>query len=101
MPLAKLESALRESIAAGVRDEMESARDRSKGKLDWKIEVLGIRPGGELAEDIERVVVRPVIDENHFALAAESVDDRLQPAPERAEVGRLVVNGNDNRNEFR
>lgn len=47
--LAKLESALRESIAAGVRDEMESARDRSKGKLDWKIEVLGIRPGGELA----------------------------------------------------
>jgi tripeptide aminopeptidase len=49
--LAKLESALRESIAAGVRDEMESARDRSKGKLDWKIEVLGIRPGGELASN--------------------------------------------------
>jgi tripeptide aminopeptidase len=49
--LAKLESSLRESIAAGVRDEMESARDRSKGKLDWKIEVLGIRPGGELASN--------------------------------------------------
>src|ERR1035438_571152 len=32
----------------GRRDEMESARDRSKGKLDWKIDVLGTRPGGEL-----------------------------------------------------
>lgn len=46
--LGKLDSALREAIAAGVRDEMESARDRSKGKLDWRIDVLGTRPGGEL-----------------------------------------------------
>jgi len=46
--LAKLESALRECIAAGVRDEMESARDRSKGKLEWKVQLLGSRPGGEL-----------------------------------------------------
>ena len=47
--LGKLESALRESILAGVRDEMESSRDRTKGKLDWKIDVLGTRPGGELS----------------------------------------------------
>lgn len=46
--LAKLESALRECIAAGVRDEMESSRDRSKGKLEWKVDLLGSRPGGEL-----------------------------------------------------
>ena len=46
--LVKLESALRECIAAGVRDETESARDRSKGKLEWKVELLGSRPGGEL-----------------------------------------------------
>jgi tripeptide aminopeptidase len=46
--LAKLESALRECINAGVRDEMESSRDRSKGKLEWKVELLGSRPGGEL-----------------------------------------------------
>jgi len=46
--LVKLESALRECIAAGVRDEMESARDRTKGKLEWKVELLGSRPGGEL-----------------------------------------------------
>jgi tripeptide aminopeptidase len=49
--LAKLESALRECVTAGVRDEMESARDRSKGKLEWKVELLGSRPGGELAPD--------------------------------------------------
>jgi tripeptide aminopeptidase len=49
--LAKLESALRECVTAGVRDEMESARDRSKGKLEWKVELLGSRPGGELASD--------------------------------------------------
>ena len=46
--LTKLESALRDCIAAGVRDEMESSRDRSKGKLEWKVELLGSRPGGEL-----------------------------------------------------
>ncbi|HYL65134.1 MAG TPA: M20/M25/M40 family metallo-hydrolase [Candidatus Methylomirabilis sp.] len=49
--LTRLESALRESIAAGVRDEMEASRDRSKGKLDWKVDLLGSRPGGELAAD--------------------------------------------------
>jgi tripeptide aminopeptidase len=49
--LTRLESALRECIAAGVRDEMESARDRSKGKLEWKVELLGSRPGGELSLD--------------------------------------------------
>jgi acetylornithine deacetylase/succinyl-diaminopimelate desuccinylase-like protein len=46
--LSKLESALRECIAAGVRDEMESSRDRSKGKLEWRVELLGTRPGGDL-----------------------------------------------------
>ena len=47
--LLRLESALRECVAAGVRDEMEASRDRSKGKLDWKLNLLGSRPGGELA----------------------------------------------------
>src|SRR5690348_6708720 len=27
---------------------MDSVRDRSKGKLEWKVELLGSRPGGEL-----------------------------------------------------
>ena len=49
--LARLESALRECMSAGVRDEMESSRDRSRGKLEWKVELLGSRPGGELAAD--------------------------------------------------
>ena len=49
--LLRLENALRECMAAGVRDEMESARDRSKGKLEWKVETLGSRPGGELPSD--------------------------------------------------
>ena len=49
--LIRLESALRECIAAGVRDEMDSARERTKGKLEWKVELLGSRPAGELASD--------------------------------------------------
>ncbi len=49
--LVRLESALRECIVAGVRDEMESARDRSKGKLEGRVELLGSRPGGELSPD--------------------------------------------------
>jgi acetylornithine deacetylase/succinyl-diaminopimelate desuccinylase-like protein len=47
--LTRLESALRESVSAGVRDEQESSRDRSKGRLEWKVDLLGSRPGGELA----------------------------------------------------
>jgi tripeptide aminopeptidase len=49
--LTRLESALRDCIAAGVRDENESARDRSKGRLDFKVDLLGSRPGGELRPD--------------------------------------------------
>ena len=49
--LIRLESALRDCVAAGIRDEMESARDRSKGKLDWKLDLLGSRPGGELTSN--------------------------------------------------
>ena len=49
--LTRLESALRDCMASGVRDEMESSRDRSKGKLEWKVDLLGSRPGGELAAE--------------------------------------------------
>jgi tripeptide aminopeptidase len=49
--LTRLESALRECIAAGVKDEMDNARDRSKGKLEWKVNAIGSRPGGDLPAD--------------------------------------------------
>ena len=49
--IVRMESALRESMAAGVRDEMESSRDRSRGNLDWKMNLIGSRPGGELPKD--------------------------------------------------
>jgi tripeptide aminopeptidase len=49
--LTRLETALRDCISAGVRDEMEAARDRSKGKLEFKVELLGSRPGGDLRPD--------------------------------------------------
>ena len=48
--LTRLETALRDAVSAGVRDEQEAARDRSKGKLDWKVNLLGSRPGGELRD---------------------------------------------------
>ena len=46
--ITRLESAFRECMATGVRDEMEHARDRSKGKLEWKVNLIGSRPGGDL-----------------------------------------------------
>src|ERR1700692_841747 len=49
--LVRLESGLRDCIATGVKDETDNARDRSKGKLEWKVELIGSRPGGELAAD--------------------------------------------------
>ena len=49
--ITRLESAFRECMATGVRDEMENARDRTKGKLEWRVNVIGSRPGGALAPD--------------------------------------------------
>ena len=49
--ITRMENALRDCMAAGVKDEMDNSRDRSRGKLEWKIDLIGSRPGGELAPD--------------------------------------------------
>lgn len=78
--LTRLESALRESIAAGVRDEMDSARDPSKGKLEWKVELLGSRPGGELAADSPLLAALRAADEmvgNQSRIERSSTDANI------------------------
>jgi tripeptide aminopeptidase len=75
--LTKLESALRECISAGVRDEMESSRDRTKGKLEWKVELLGSRPGGELPANSALLAALRSADEyvgNHSRVERSSTD---------------------------
>ena len=61
--LARLEAALRESMAAGVRDEMDNARDRNRGKLELKISLIGSRPGGELGAESELLASLRAADE--------------------------------------
>jgi len=51
--IVRMENALRECMAAGVRDEMDNARDRTRGNLDWKMNLIGSRPGGELPKDAQ------------------------------------------------
>src|ERR1700730_2720087 len=78
--LARLESALRECISAGVRDEMESARERSKGRLDWKVDLLGSRPGGELQAGSQLLAALRAADElvgNHSRLERSSTDANI------------------------
>jgi len=78
--LGRLESALRESIAAGVRDEMEPPRDRYKGALEWKVELLGSRPGGELAADSPLLAALRAADEsigNQSRLERSSTDANI------------------------
>jgi tripeptide aminopeptidase len=78
--LTRLESALRECIIAGVRDEMDSARDRSKGKLEWKVELLGSRPGGELAADSPLLAALRTADEfvgNQSRIERSSTDANI------------------------
>ncbi len=77
--LARLEAALRECVSAGVRDETESARDRSKGQLEWKVDLLGSRPGGELAAGSALLAALRVADEvvgNHSRIG--TVFDRCE-----------------------
>lgn len=61
--LIRLESALRDCVAAGVRDEMEASRERSKGKLEWKLDLLGSRPGGELGSNSPLLATLRAADE--------------------------------------
>jgi tripeptide aminopeptidase len=78
--LARLESALRECIAAGVRDEMESPRDRSKGKLEWKVDLLGSRPGGELASNSQLLAALRAADQyvgNQSRIERSSTDANI------------------------
>ncbi len=78
--LARLESALRECMAAGVRDEMESSRDRSRGKLEWKVELLGSRPGGELAAEsplLGALRAADAIVENESRIERSSTDANI------------------------
>lgn len=78
--LDRLESALRECIAAGVRDEMEASRDRSRGRLEWKVEIVGSRPGGELAADsplLASLRSADVILENDSRIERSSTDANI------------------------
>jgi tripeptide aminopeptidase len=78
--LVRLESALRECVAAGVRDEMESARDPFKGKLEWKVELLGNRPGGELSADSALLAALRAADEyvgNQSRIERSSTDANI------------------------
>jgi tripeptide aminopeptidase len=78
--LARLEAALRDCVAAGVRDEMESARDRSKGRLEWRVELLGSRPGGELPAGSPLLAALRRADEfvgNHSRLERSSTDANI------------------------
>jgi acetylornithine deacetylase/succinyl-diaminopimelate desuccinylase-like protein len=78
--LTRLETALRECVTAGVRDEMESSRDRSKGKLEWRLETLGNRPGGELAANSPLLAALRAADEfigNQSRLERASTDANI------------------------
>ncbi len=78
--LGRLESALRDCVSAGVRDEMDSARDRSKGKLEWKVDLLGSRPGGELAADSPLLAALRAADEfvgNQSRIERSSTDANI------------------------
>jgi len=94
--LTRLESALRDCIIAGVRDEMESARDRSKGKLEWKVELLGSRPGGELSPDSPLLAALRAADEfvgNQSRIERSSTDANI-PLSQGIEAISIGAGGN-------
>jgi len=61
--ITRLESALRDCVAAGVKDEMDNSRERNRGKLEWKISQIGSRPGGELPPDSPLLAALRAADE--------------------------------------
>jgi acetylornithine deacetylase/succinyl-diaminopimelate desuccinylase-like protein len=78
--ITRLEAALRECVAAGVRDEMDNAREPSKGKLEWRVELIGSRPGGELAADSALLAALRAADEavgNESRIERSSTDANI------------------------
>ncbi len=78
--LIRLETALRDCVGAGIRDEMEASRDRSKGKLEWELDLLGSRPGGELASNSPLLATLRAADEavhNQSRLERASTDANI------------------------
>jgi tripeptide aminopeptidase len=78
--ITRLEAALRECVAAGVRDEVDNARDPSKGKLEWRVELIGSRPGGELAADSALLAALRAADEavgNESRIERSSTDANI------------------------
>jgi len=78
--ITRLEAALRECVAAGVRGEMDNARDPSKGKLEWRVELIGSRPGGELAADSALLAALRAADEavgNESRIERSSTDANI------------------------
>jgi tripeptide aminopeptidase len=94
--LTRLETALRECIAAGVRDELESARDRSKGRLNFKVELLGTRPGGELRTDSPLLAALRAADEavsNQSRIERSSTDANI---PLSAGIDAIAIGAGGN-----
>ncbi|MGB7847874.1 MAG: M20/M25/M40 family metallo-hydrolase [Candidatus Acidiferrum sp.] len=78
--IVRMETALRECIAAGVKDEMDNSRERGRGKLDWKVNLIGSRPGGELAQDSPLLAALRSADEfvgNKSRLERSSTDANI------------------------
>src|SRR5277367_1512822 len=94
--LTRLESALRDCISAGVRDEMEASRDRSKGKLEFKVELLGSRPGGELRPDSPLLVALRAADDyvGNQSRAERSSTDANIPLAQGIDAISIGAGGN-------
>jgi tripeptide aminopeptidase len=78
--IARMETALRECVATGVKDEMDNSRDRSRGKLEWKVNLIGSRPGGDLAADSPLLAALRSADEfvgNRSRLERSSTDANI------------------------
>jgi tripeptide aminopeptidase len=94
--LTRLESALRDCISAGVRDEMAASRDHSKGKLEFKVELLGSRPGGELRQDSPLLAALKAADEyvGNQSRAERSSTDANIPLAQGIDAISIGAGGN-------
>jgi len=78
--IARLEAALRDSFETGIKDEMDNARDRSRGRLGVKFNLIGSRPGGELATESPLLSALRLADEavgNQSRIERSSTDANI------------------------
>ena len=86
-------------FAAGSAEAGQDRRVLAEIAREFDHAHRALRARGDLAQDIERIVGRAVVDEEHLPGPPARAHHRFETRPQRAQIGRFVVDRDHDRHE--